>query len=64
MRLWDLCLHIDGASRFQINGEVIIPDGYLLSLRVRPVHPFNFVNELGMLNYDSSRRSVGSIFII
>ena len=30
VRLWDLCIHIDINTRFQFDGNVVIPDSDLL----------------------------------
>ena len=62
MRLWDLYVHIDADTRFQFDGDVVIPDGDLFD----PASHQRFVKfgEVGSLLCDIILQIVDSLYLL
>jgi hypothetical protein len=59
---WDLCIHIDANTRFQFDGDVVIPDGDLFN----PASHQRFVKfgEVGSLLCDIILQVIDSFYLL
>ena len=62
MHQWDLCIHIDANTRFQFDGDVVIPDGDLFN----PASHQRFVkfDEVGSLLCDIILQVIDSFYLL
>lgn len=59
--LWNLCIHIDTNTRFQFDGYVVIPDGYLFDSALH--QRFVEFGEMGGLLCDIILQVIDSLYL-